>query len=41
MEAMSMAPFYRLEGSLVGPGGQSLAVVTVWICWHAGGSFHL
>jgi hypothetical protein len=32
--------FYRLEGSLVGPGGQSLAVVTVWIRWHADGSFH-
>ena len=28
------------EGSLVGPGGQSLAVVTVWIRWHADGSFH-
>ena len=32
--------FYQLEGSLVEPGGQSLAVVTVWICWHADGSFH-
>jgi hypothetical protein len=32
--------FYRLEGSLVGPGGQSLDVVTVWIRWHADGSFH-
>ena len=40
MEATSMGTFYRLEGSLVGPGGQSLAVVTVWIRWHADGSFH-
>src|SRR5271157_989627 len=32
--------FYRLESSLVGPGGQALAVVTIWICWHADGSFH-
>jgi len=32
--------FYRLEDSLIGPGGQALAVVTVWICWHVDGSFH-
>ncbi len=31
--------FYRLEGSLVGLGGQSLAVVTVWIRWHAADRF--
>ena len=29
---------YRLEGSLVGPGWQSPAVVTVWIRWHADGN---
>lgn len=32
--------FYRVEGSLVGPGGKSLAVVTIWIRWHSDGSFH-
>jgi len=32
--------FYRVEGSLVGPGGKSLAVATIWMRWHSDGSFH-
>jgi hypothetical protein len=32
--------FYRAEGTLVGPNGQELPVVTVWLRWHADGSFH-
>ncbi|MGC1722028.1 MAG: DUF6883 domain-containing protein [Isosphaeraceae bacterium] len=39
-ESNEYGTFYRLEGSLVGPGGQSLAVVTVWMRWHADRSFH-
>ena len=32
--------FYRVEGNLVGPNGQELPVVTIWLRWHSGGSFH-
>jgi hypothetical protein len=32
--------FFQVEGELVGPGRRSLAVVAVWLRWHADGSFH-
>jgi hypothetical protein len=32
--------FYRVEGNLVGPDGQELPVVTIWLRWHSDGSFH-
>ena len=32
--------FYRIEGNLVGPNGQELPVVTIWLRWHSDRSFH-
>ena len=32
--------FYRVEGDLVGPSGQALPVVTIWLRWHSDESFH-
>jgi hypothetical protein len=32
--------FYRVEGALVGPNGQELPVVAIWLRWHSDGSFH-
>jgi len=32
--------FLRAEGELVGPGGDALRVVTVWLQWHPDGSVH-
>jgi hypothetical protein len=32
--------FYRVDGTLQGGNGQSLAVITIWIQWYKDGSFH-
>jgi hypothetical protein len=32
--------FYRVEGNLIGPTGQALPVVTIWLRWHSDESFH-
>jgi hypothetical protein len=32
--------FYRVEGILVGPNGQNLKVVTIWLRWRSDESFH-
>ena len=32
--------FYRVDGTLQGVNGRSLAVVTIWIQWYSDGSFH-
>lgn len=32
--------FYRVDGTLQGANGRSLAVITIWIRWYSDGSFH-
>jgi len=32
--------FFRVEGSLLGPNGTTLQIVTIWIRWHIDGSTH-
>jgi hypothetical protein len=32
--------FLRAEGVLVGPTGQELRIVTIWLRWHLDGSVH-
>jgi hypothetical protein len=32
--------FFRVEGSMIGPNGQSLHVVLIWLQWKLDGTYH-